>query len=373
MTGCSNSEHLIIKNENQDALFTENLQQSKSIMEIEDDMDISVKLERLNTVTNHMNWQDNDILSFENILFLRNTEYLYEDGEYHLSGKKLTDYLPEEDRNKLLALIENHTWEILQSNNMVIYSIYQGLDEYRVTFVDFPTGEIICSCIIPAEIQCVYENKLYYISTNKDDNGQKLYTIEYLDCDDQTSHVVYSTPNIIGQMMVKEDGDIAFAEYDGGYYIIDADGNIKQLHETINERLSFAKEQFYMFDDTALYFWIEYYNKSMEMICIENDGTLYRLRSNFTHNEIVLKQGVIIQDKNEAELYPYQYETVDISDLQMREEIKWSPLLQKYQIIDLRYMDAGFKMIDYYYRDQTIWWLWKDDDERLIITKSVLE
>lgn len=373
MTGCSNSEHLIINNKDQDALLTVNLQQSNMETEDEYDMDISVKSERLNTVTNHMNWQDNDILSFENILFLRNTEYKYEDGEYHRSGKKLTDYLPEEDQKKLLESITNNTWRILQSNNAVIYSIYEAPEEYRVTFVDFPTGEILCSCILPAEIQCVYEKKIYYISTKEDRDGIKIYSIEYLNCDDQTSHVIYSTPNILGQMMVREDGDIAFAEYDGGYYIIDADGNLEQLHEPIKDRLSFAKEQFCMFDDTGLYFWIEYYNKAMELIHIDNDGTLYRLRSDFTQNEIVLNQGMLIYDKNEANLYPHQYETMDISDLPMREEINWPPPLKKYQIIDLVYINSGFSLINKYYYKNTIWWLWKDNDERLIITKSVLE
>ncbi|MCM1233637.1 MAG: hypothetical protein NC489_26280 [Ruminococcus flavefaciens] len=367
-------ERPTINGEDQDMLSTENMQQEDR--KPEEDSGISKGTERIEIATDcrisnfyYMNWQNSEILSFGDILFVRNTEYLFEDGEYYLSGKRLTDYLPEEDQEELLALIENHVWRILQSDHTIIYSLDRGQGEYCVTLVDFPAKEVKCSRILPGEIQCVYDSKLYYISTNESDDGRTLHTIEYLDCNDFTSHAIYSTENVIGQMMVREDGAIAFAEDVGGYFVIDEEGNINRIHEAIPERLGFAKEQFYRFDDAGLWFWIEYYNHAMELIRLEENGELRRIKSNGASNELALKQGMLIYDGNEAKLYPYQYETMAVEGLTMRGEIIWDSFLQQYQIIDSTYLDSGYKLTDYYYQNQTIWWLWKNEEENLIVTK----
>lgn len=335
--------------------------------------DIYVGMEKMDFLTNYMNVQCNNIISFEDMVFIKNTGYQYINGEYHLSGKNLTDYLPEEDRAELLELIENHVWRILQSKNTIIYTTNKLPEGYKVTLVDFPTGEIKGSSILPAEMQCVYEDKLYYIYSRKNNLGNEIYVIEYLDCNDFSKHEIYSNDSALGQMMVRSDGAIVFAVSDEGYYIIDAEGNLKLLHETIEDRLKHAKEQFYMFDSNGLLFWIEYYNHATEMLFLEENGLLHRLKINDMKNEIVFSGGILIHDGSEANLYPHQYETREVEDLSIEEEIIQTSPLRKFQIIDIKYTKSDFKLIDAYYQNQIIWWLWADSNDKLIVTKLSLE
>lgn len=360
VTGCSKQEFPVAGSNNQDTNMTE-------------EVDSKLSSEKLVVETNFCNRQNRNIFCFENIIFVGNKGYRYEDGKYSLSAEKLTDYFPEEDREQLSGLLENNVeGTILQSNNILIYEVKQAPGEYRITFVDFPTGEIKGSYILPAHMECVFEEKLYYMAERENAEGAKYYTLEYLDCNNLTSHVLYTSDKAFGQMMVRGDGAVAFATYEDGYYLIDAGGNIRLLHKAIEERYNYAKEIFELFDDTGLYFRIEYYNHAMELIKLSEDGSMYRIKSDALYNEQAVNGGMLIYEGNVAKLYPYQYETLEVDRLQFREEIVRDSPLNEYQIIDSLYQEEGYQLMDYVYQNDIVWWIWEKDDT-MIITKTVVD
>lgn len=329
--------------------------------------------EKIKIKTNFCNTQNSTFFCFEDDIFVRNTGYQYRGGKFCLSEKKLTDYLPEEDRKELSALLENGVeGTVLQSDNILIYSRKQKSGEYKITCVEFPTGMVKGNYVLPSRVECVYEDKLYYMPERVNATGETYYTIEYLDCADSTNRVVYTSDDALGQMMIREDGSIAFATYEDGYFIVDREGNIEKLHEAIKERDRDAKELFERFDNTGLYFWIEYYNHATELIKITEDGSLSRIRSEALYNEVVIDDGIIFFEGCVAKLYPYQYETLLVDRLPSREERVWNSPLEEYQILDVSYQEEGYTLIDYVYRDNTIWWLCKKDDT-IIVTKIRFE
>lgn len=80
----------------------------------------SLKSEKIMAQTNYMNRRDCNLLIFDDVIFLRNTEYRYKDGEYKLTGKKLTDYIPVEDRESMNDLFRDHSAHVLQNKNFPI-------------------------------------------------------------------------------------------------------------------------------------------------------------------------------------------------------------------------------------------------------------
>ncbi len=347
-----------------------NKTESGTTVETED----TVPLEKLDIATNYDNRQNSIVFCHGDTIFVGNIGYRYEDGKYYPNEEKLTDYMREADRERLADLLENNVvGEVLHNNDMIVYTIPQGSDKYLVVMVDFSTGEVKASRILPTYIECIYEEKLYYMPARKTEEGEICYTIEYLDCNDFTNHVVYTAEQPLGQMMVREDGAIAFATYEDGYYIIDADGNIRQLHGAIEGKYIYAKEIFQYFDGTGLCFCIEYDNHAMELLKLSEDSTLYRIRTNLAYNEIAVDEGMLVYEGNKATLYPHQYETLEIDRLSFREEVVWDSPLAEYDIIDASYLEEGYKVIHYYYQNNTVWWIWQNTDGTIIVTKTVID
>lgn len=327
----------------------------------------SLKSEKIMAQTNYMNRRDCNLLIFDDVIFLRNTEYRYKDGEYKLTGKKLTDYIPVEDRESMNDLFRDHSAHVLQNKNCIIYSLYdKEVDEYRTVVIDFPTGKVRGSFILQEEICAVYDNRAYYKAMDEETG---YYSLEYLDCNDFTSHTLYSTENYLNSMMVRADGMIIFGEEGSGFFIIDTEGNVKKIHDAIPNRKLYAKEMFNRFDDSGLYLFIEYYTGEENARLTEN-GELFRIRDNCTQNNLELPQGILVREGNRAALYECQKETCPVKDLRIRGEVVWTSPLQEYEIIEQKYLDAGYEMVFDYYQNDTVWWLWRDAKEQLIVTKT---
>lgn len=99
---------------------------------------------------------------------------------------------------------------------------------------------------------------------------------------------------------------------------------------------------FNRFDDSGLYLFIEYYTGEENARLTEN-GELFRIRDNCTQNNLELPQGILVREGNRAALYECQKETCPVKDLRIRGEVVWTSPLQEYEIIEQKYLDAGYE------------------------------
>lgn len=335
-----------------------------------EDMDDMIHSEKLILDTNYRISRYDTIFVFDDVIFIRNHGYQYIDGRYCSTGEKLTDYILLEDRDDISELLENGVISVaFQSGNLIICKEYLGIDRgYRITFIEFPNREIKGSYIIHGYMHTVYKEKVYYVAENKNELGETFYTMEYLDMNDFSTHVIYSSEKYISDIMAREDGAIAFLVYDEGCFIMDSDGNIQHLHEQ-NEISWHHPEIIEKFDETGVFLWVEYYYNS-EWNRITMDGSMYRIRNRL--NDIVTDVGMVEVENYEAKLYPFEYETwtvdqMDESDLPAR-----NAPLKEYQILDEAHQEQGYSLMDYICQDETIWWIWEYEDE-LFITKTELD
>ncbi len=370
LVGCSSQENPTIESADDSDYITERLQEEYVSEEA-----LVIKSEKLTFPTNYTIKGREGIYLIGDYLFYGNTGYEYKDGAYHLSEKKLTDYLPKEDQEVVASYLENGHYDIVwQSNQTIIYANKASAGEKQITVLEVPSGEIKGTFFVDGWLKGIYEEKLYYCTAQLDDAGQAYYAAEYIDCNDFSRHVVFcSADNKVVQILVREDGAIAFLVANEGYYIADKEGNVRLLHENLEGRLWYALEMFHRFDYTGLYFWIEYDDYPMQYMNVTEDGKVYRIRQWQGDSYRFLNQGVLVYDGNKAYLYPNQYETAEAGKHWHHEDRVWEPLLAEYEILDDSYWEKGYRLDRYFYEDDIMWWFWKNNKDELIVTKTFFE